>query len=117
MNRRNIIPVVKLTIPHFSIHKFKLFSQIIIEGEEELIRIFSVEGQPTNAVLAQTNMGVLFIRLVSDTTLLYFLSFKAACIPQFHKNCFKGLNIIKRLIFVLGLRRSLERWYQILNNI
>jgi hypothetical protein len=30
------------------------------------IRILSVEGQPTNAVLAQTCMGVLFIRSVSD---------------------------------------------------
>jgi hypothetical protein len=33
----------------------------------ELIRLISVEGQPTKTVLAQTCMGVLFIRSVSDT--------------------------------------------------
>jgi hypothetical protein len=34
---------------------------------KELIRLVSVEGQPTKAVLAQTFMGVFFIRSVSDT--------------------------------------------------
>jgi hypothetical protein len=33
----------------------------------EIIRLLSVEGQPTKAVSAQTCMGVFFIRAVSDT--------------------------------------------------
>jgi hypothetical protein len=36
---------------------------------KELIRLLSAEGQPTRAVLAQTRVGVLFIRSVSDTIL------------------------------------------------
>jgi hypothetical protein len=42
----------------------------MIEGQEvteKLIRLLSVEGQPIKAVLAQTCMGVFFVRLVSDT--------------------------------------------------
>jgi len=38
----------------------------MIEGQKELIRLLSVEGQPTKAVLAQTCMGIFFIRSVSD---------------------------------------------------
>jgi len=43
----------------------------MIEGQEVtesriLIRLISVEGQQTKAVLAQTCMGVFFIRSVSD---------------------------------------------------
>jgi hypothetical protein len=33
----------------------------------ELILLLSVEGQPTTVVLAQTCMGVFFIRSVYDT--------------------------------------------------
>jgi hypothetical protein len=37
-------------------------------------RLLSVEGQLTKAVLAQTGMGVFFVRSVSDTTfILLFL--------------------------------------------
>jgi hypothetical protein len=41
----------------------------MIEGQEvveKLIRLFSVECQPTKAVLAQTCLGVFFIRSVSN---------------------------------------------------
>jgi hypothetical protein len=34
---------------------------------KQLIRLLSVEGQPTKAVLAQPCMGVFFVRSVSDT--------------------------------------------------
>jgi hypothetical protein len=34
---------------------------------KERIRVLSIEGQPTRAVLAQTCMAVYFIRSVSDT--------------------------------------------------
>jgi hypothetical protein len=34
---------------------------------KELIRLLSIGGQPTKAVLAQTCMGVFFVRLVSGT--------------------------------------------------
>jgi hypothetical protein len=42
----------------------------MIEGQEvteKLIRLLSVEGQLTKAVLAQTCMAVFFVRSVSDT--------------------------------------------------
>jgi hypothetical protein len=43
----------------------------VIEGQKtlwkEVIRLLSVEGQPTEAVLAQTCEGVFFFRSVSDT--------------------------------------------------
>jgi hypothetical protein len=34
VNKKNIIPVVKVTITTFSIHYFKVFSKITIEGQE-----------------------------------------------------------------------------------
>jgi hypothetical protein len=34
---------------------------------KELIRVLSADGQPTRTVLAQTCVGVFFIRSVSDT--------------------------------------------------
>jgi hypothetical protein len=43
----------------------------MIQGQEvwkEQIRVLSVEGQPSKAVLAQTCTGVVFIPSVSDTT-------------------------------------------------
>jgi hypothetical protein len=39
---------------------------------KELTRLLSVEGQPTKAGLAQTCMGVFFIRSVSDTIFAMF---------------------------------------------
>jgi hypothetical protein len=39
---------------------------------KKLIRLLSVEGQPTGAVLAQTCMGVFFIRLVFDIIFALF---------------------------------------------
>jgi len=92
VNRRNIIPVVEVTITTFLL--IKVFSKIMIEGQEELIRLLSVEGQPTKAVLAQTCMGVFFIRSVSDTIFaMLFLPKPPAdhlanrCGPQFEKHC------------------------------
>jgi hypothetical protein len=55
----------------------------MIEGQElwkELIRILSVEGQPTKAALAQTCMGVLFIRSVSYTIFAILCSSEIACV-------------------------------------
>jgi hypothetical protein len=59
VNSGNIIPVAKVTIITFFLHKFKVFSKIIIEGQEIMERttsILSVEGQPTEAVSAQTSI-------------------------------------------------------------
>jgi hypothetical protein len=61
----------------------------------ELIRLLSVEGQATNAVLAQTCMGVHFIRSLSDIifAMLYLLKPPKDCNilpvvrgPQFEKH-------------------------------
>jgi hypothetical protein len=57
VNRKNIIPVVK---------------DIIKQLWKELIRLHSVEGQPTKAVLAQTCMGAFFILSFPDIILLFF---------------------------------------------
>jgi hypothetical protein len=72
VNRRSIIPVVKVTITtFFPTHKVEAFSKIGLMTEEQQctgrIYLLSVEGQPTKAVLVQTCMGVFFIRSVSDT--------------------------------------------------
>jgi hypothetical protein len=60
-----MIPVVEVTINTYLL--IKVFSKIMIEGQEELIRLLSVEGQPTKAVLAQTRKGLFFILSMSDT--------------------------------------------------
>jgi hypothetical protein len=68
VNRRNIIPVVKVTITTFSTLICRIF-KIIIVGQEavERTRSLSVEGQPTEADLAQICMSVFLFRKVSDT--------------------------------------------------
>jgi hypothetical protein len=43
---------------------------------KELIRLLSVEGQPTKTVVAQTSMGTSFNRSVSDTFFALLLSSK-----------------------------------------
>jgi hypothetical protein len=54
--------VAKVTITTLlHIHKFKAFPKLMIEGQErrkrekKTIRLLSIEGQPTNKVLAQTS--------------------------------------------------------------
>jgi hypothetical protein len=47
----------------------------------EVIRPFSVEGQPTKAVIEQTCMGVFFIHSVCDTTFAIPSFFEIACGP------------------------------------
>jgi hypothetical protein len=81
------------------VHRFEAFSKTIIEGQEvwkELIRLLSVEGQPTKEVLAQTCVGVVFIRSVSDTISVMLLLQKPPANgcrppvvggPQFEKHC------------------------------
>jgi hypothetical protein len=51
---------------------------------KELIRLLSVEGQPTKAVLAQTCMGVFFIRYVSDTIFSINLLPKPPAVRRLH---------------------------------
>jgi hypothetical protein len=36
------------------------------QGVKERIRLLSIQGQPTKAILSQTCMGAFFIRSVSD---------------------------------------------------
>jgi hypothetical protein len=53
VNRRDITPMVKVTITtFFSVHQLKVFSKIMIEGQEvmERIRLIFVEGQTTKEV-------------------------------------------------------------------
>jgi hypothetical protein len=45
---------------------------------QELIRLLSVDGQPTKAVLAQTYMGVFLIRSLTDTIFLSAFSSEIA---------------------------------------
>jgi hypothetical protein len=63
--------VFKVTITTFLYTPSNVFSEIMIVGQEatEVIRLLSVECQPTKAVLPHTCMGVVFIRQWSDTIL------------------------------------------------
>jgi hypothetical protein len=97
-NRRNIIPVIKVTITTFFIFTDSKYLKIMIEGQGvlERIRLLTVEGQQTKAVLAQTCMGVFFIRSVPDTIFVVLFSYESACgppvvrRPQFDKTALKG---------------------------
>jgi hypothetical protein len=60
VNRKNIIPVVKVTITTFSLYE----GPEVVEITNLLV---SVEGQPTKAVLAETFTSVFFIRTVPHT--------------------------------------------------
>jgi hypothetical protein len=56
---------------------------------KELIRLPSVEGQPTKSVLSQTRIGVFFIRYASDTTFAMLFLLKPPASrrgPQFEKH-------------------------------
>jgi hypothetical protein len=61
--------------------------------KKKLIRLLSVEYQPTKALLTQIYMGVFFFRSVSDSIFaMLFLPKPPADRrgPQFDKHCFKG---------------------------
>jgi hypothetical protein len=59
---------------------------------KELIRLLSVEGQPTKVVLAQTCMGVFFIRSVSDTIFARLFLPKTPADHRLRNNGLEGIE-------------------------
>jgi hypothetical protein len=73
--RKTVFCVITLQSTIYHNHIFphtnlKYFLKYFLNGNKlwkELIRLLSVDGQPIKADLAQTCVGVFFIRAVSDT--------------------------------------------------
>jgi hypothetical protein len=75
--------------------------------QKELILLLSDKGQPAKVVLAQTCMGVLLIRSVSDTIFAILLLPKPAADrrgppvvprPLFEKHCFSAWGHIQTIL-------------------
>jgi hypothetical protein len=88
VDRKNAIPLVKVTITMFFLYT-NSFSKIMILDKKlwkELICLLSVEGQPTKADSAQTGMGVFFICSVSDTIFAMLFLLKPPADHQWSAN-------------------------------